>query len=275
MGNSYSPPLSHCSCTCLAVGFLLPPRKKKAAPREKVTIATALTRATPQSIRLSDVSRLAISTGGINLRVWEDVGSGPKKKKSFHVDDLVEELLPHGKQTFFLFKRAENKQISILTTFKNFSLSSVWCTWSIQGRQGLNTQMYKHCCTNIYIFCRSTAKWPSPPRDHMASSSSSFYSSSLSLPSLPLTCRCQRSNRIFPHNRKGPSLQRSARHRGFTELHCCACRPSVVSHSPGAINSSTLPGSLNSSSSALSCKLEPHHAPLAPLLSRQGNRERS
>lgn len=125
MGNSYSPPLSHCSCTRLAVGFLLPPRKKKAAPREKVTIATALTRATPQSIRLSDVSRLAISTGGINLRVWEDVGSGKKKKKSFHVDDLVEELLPHGKQTFLLFKRAENKQISILTTFKNFSLSSV------------------------------------------------------------------------------------------------------------------------------------------------------
>lgn len=124
MGNSYSPPLSHCSCIRLAVGFILPPRKKKAAPRDKVTIATALTRATPQSIRLSDVSRLAISTGGINLRVWEDIGSG-QKKKSFHVDDLVEELLPHGKQTFLLFKRAENKQISILTTFKNFSLSSV------------------------------------------------------------------------------------------------------------------------------------------------------
>lgn len=49
MGNSYSPPLSHCSCTRLAVGSLPPPmKKKKAAPRKKVSMATALTGATPQ-----------------------------------------------------------------------------------------------------------------------------------------------------------------------------------------------------------------------------------
>lgn len=44
----------------------------------------------------------------------------------------------------------------------------------------------------------------------------------------------------------------------------CACRPSVVSHSGAAINSRELLGSLNSASSAPSCKLELHRA-LLPL----------
>lgn len=38
--------------------------------------------------------------------------------------------------------------------------------------------------------------------------------------------------------------------------HCVACRPSFVSHSPGAINSTALRGSLNSPGSAQSCKSE-------------------
>lgn len=48
MGNSHSLPLSQCTGSCPAFGFLLPP-SKKSAPRENIVIATAVTTAAPQA----------------------------------------------------------------------------------------------------------------------------------------------------------------------------------------------------------------------------------
>lgn len=58
------------------------------------------------------------------------------------------------------------------------------------------TQMFKHHCTNIYIFQLNIAKLLSPPQDHMASSSSSLSVSDTS------------ASKIKSHipDHKGPSL---------------------------------------------------------------------
>lgn len=65
---------------------------------------------------------------------------------------------------------------------------------------------------------------------------------------LPPACQCQRSNREIPPPTRCCSALRRA--------HCVACRPAVVSHSPGANNSASLRGSLNSPGAAQSCKSE-------------------
>lgn len=84
-------PLSHCSGSCPAFGFLLPPSKKKktSAPREKVVIATAFTTATPKRARQSYTKQPQK-----NLSVWGgEAGKFPARLRLGRIVTLARKRL--------------------------------------------------------------------------------------------------------------------------------------------------------------------------------------
>lgn len=113
------------------------------------------------------------------------------------------------------------------------------------SRQAALRSGTRHRCINIAAQTFTFSIWPEPNYCPLFRTI---------WPHLPPPHQCQRSNLISAITL---SLCSSALHTvTATRGSLCACRPSDVSHSRRAINSSTRPSSLNSSSSAQSCKLE-------------------